>query len=242
MDRKHYLKMGDAIWLFLYLLREQTGLNQHGEGIVNYGHPLTFRQIGCDMKDFPAATIRRWATTLRCESYIRTADRGHDGLIFWIAKGKPKTRTVKITHEEARSIQRNAQKLQRAQRADLNAEEVSHRADLSGEGISQRSVLNGESLPENPQVVMHELVAGFFGTPIPKGFTSENLSYYNKESHAQTACSPIPSFKEVLKEKTAPRGMSQAKLDERRRQLLRQAERIRTEYPARGNGQMQVTG
>jgi hypothetical protein len=230
VDRKHYLNMGDAIWLFLYLLRNQTGLNQHGEGIVNYGHPKTFQQIGDEMKGFPATTIRRWASTLRRESYIRSEDRGHGGLIFWIAKGKAKTRKVKITHEEALSMQESAQKLQRSRRASLNGEGLSPRANLNGKSISPRAELDGERAPKNSKVVMNEFLAEIFGEPTPKGSTSESLSNYNKHAAAQTAADVSSLLRETAKKLQPPRRTSQAELDEKRRLLLRQGEYLKAKY------------
>ncbi len=194
LDRKHNLRMGDAVWLFLYLLREQTALNTAGEGIANYGHPKTFQQIGEEMKGIPTETIRRWASTLRREQYIRTEYHGHDGLTFWILKGKAKTRKVKITHEEAKSMQESAQKLQRARRANLNGEEVSPRVNLNAESFPPRAELNGERVPINPQAVVSEFVADIFKTPTPKGFTPKSLSYYNK--HAATPCVSVSESQE----------------------------------------------
>ena len=36
-EQKHRRRMGEAIWLFLWLLTRQTDLNQDGEGVVYYG-------------------------------------------------------------------------------------------------------------------------------------------------------------------------------------------------------------
>jgi len=230
VDRKHYLKMGDAVWLFLYLLRNQTGLNQDGEGIVNYGHPITFQQIGDEMKGFPAATIRRWATTLRCESYIRSEPRGHDGLIFWIAKGKAKTRKVKITHEEARSMEESAQELRFPNRANLNGDGFPRRADLHTERPAPRPELNGEGAIKTLQILTNEYRTDVLETPTSKGPISESLSNYNKDAAAQTAAdvSSLPS--KAARQMQPPRRMNQEELDERRRLLLRQSEEIQARY------------
>lgn len=234
VDKKHYLKMGIAVWLFLHLLREQTGLNQHGEGIVNYGHPLTFQQVGSDMKGIPAETIRMWAAVLRREDYIRTESHGHSGQIFWIAKGKAKTRKVKVTHEEARFMQASAHKPQRSSRGNPNGEEIPSRINPNGEPASPRGEFNGEREPKTPQVLAGESRGEVFDSPIPKGFISESPFYYNKDSHAQTACSPTVLFEELIRRKDVPRGPSARQLDERRRQLLLQAERIKRDYQPGG--------
>jgi hypothetical protein len=226
VDRKHYCKMGDAVWLFLYLLRSQTGLNQRSEGIVNYGHALTFRRIGDEMKGFPPETIRRWAATLRRGNYIRTGDRGHAGLVFWIAKGKAKTRKVKVTQEEARIMHKSAQKLQRASRADVNAKRIPHRADVNVECVAHRADLNAERLPKKPQAPMSEAFAGICDSSTPKGSTSESLSYYNKDAAAQTAAGVFSLLKHTAREMQIPQRKSAAELDATRRELLGQVEEI----------------
>jgi hypothetical protein len=234
VDKKHYLKMAIAVWLFLHLLREQTALNQHGEGIVNYGHPLTFQQIGSDMKGIPSATIRKWTARLRREGYIRTESRGHEGLIFWIAKAKAKTRKVKLTHEqdaETWFTHEQARFMQeRSPRANQDGEEIPSRANQNGEPASPRANQNGEREPKTPQVFSGEFVADVSETPIPKGFIPESLSYYNKDSHAQTACSPTGLLKELIRRRDVPRGPSAKELDQRRRELLRQGEEMARKY------------
>ena len=70
--------------------------------------------------------------------------------------------------------------------------------------------------------------------------TSENLlrsdltkllKNNNTDAAAKAAAVPIPSMKEILKEKTVPRGKSQAELDATRRELLLQDARLRREHP-----------
>jgi hypothetical protein len=231
VDKKHYLKMRDAVWLFLYLLREQTGLNQFGEGVVNYGHPRTFQEIGDEMKGISAETIRVWAATLRRARYIRTESHGHRGLVFWIAKAKAKTRKVKITHEEARFMLESARNLRHSPRGNPNGQEISPREDLNGESILPREESNGEREPKTPQVFMGQFVAQVSDSPTPKGFTSENLSYYNKDSHAQSACSPTLPLEKLIRRRDVPREPTARQLDERRRELLRQAEEMAHKYP-----------
>src|SRR5258708_24874275 len=104
LDLKHYLKMRESVWLFLYLLRNQTSLNQDGEGVVNYGHPLRLEDIATDFKGIAARTIRRWLNRLKAEGYIRTELHSQQGVTFWIAKGKAKTRKVKVTDDSQANV------------------------------------------------------------------------------------------------------------------------------------------
>jgi hypothetical protein len=65
IDWKHVRKMGKAIWLFGYLTTRQTALNKAGEGVVNYGHPLTLDTIRSDTKGIPIRTLKRWIARLK---------------------------------------------------------------------------------------------------------------------------------------------------------------------------------
>jgi len=232
LDVKHVEKMGSAVWLFLYLLRNQTALNAAGEGIANYGHPLTLEKIGAEFKGIPGRTIRKWTARLRREGYVRTENHSNRGLIFWIAKAKPKTRKVKITAEEARSMLAAAEEVQQKSRPNRDASSKNSRPTWDASSTGFRPEMGASSIEESPQSLAAVAVAGVSESPTPKGSTSESLSYYNKDSRAKNARSPLPSFREVLTEKSVPRQSSHAELDERRRLLLKQSEQIKTRYGA----------
>lgn len=234
LDVKHVEKMGNAVWLYLYLLRNQTGLNAAGEGIANYGHPLTLEKIGAEFKGMPARTIRKWTARLRREGYVRTENHSNRGLSFWIAKGKPKTRKVKITAEVARSMLAGEDVRQNS-RPNRDASSKNSRPSWDAPSTAFRPDMGASSIEEAPQSLASVAVAGVSETPTPKGSTSENLSYYNKDARAKNARSPVPSFREVLKDKSVPRQSNHAELDERRRELLSQGERIKRDYPAKGS-------
>jgi hypothetical protein len=92
LAEKHYYVMKDAIWLFQWLLLRQTGINECGEGIVNYGHPITRQQIQDDT-GYGDWRIERWTDRLRRCEYIRTEKRGNDGLSFFVLAAKNKSKT-----------------------------------------------------------------------------------------------------------------------------------------------------
>lgn len=91
---KHYYAMKDAVWLFLWLVLRQTGLNESGEGIVNYGHPITRQEI-TENTGFADWRIERWTDRLRRTDYIRTEKSGNSGLIFFVLAGKHKTKRAR---------------------------------------------------------------------------------------------------------------------------------------------------
>lgn len=87
IDAKHYRKMGDAIWLFAWIVWRQTAVKD-GEGIVNHGHAVTLERISQDTNGLPVRSIRRWMARLKREGYIRTEYHGLHGTTFWILKRK----------------------------------------------------------------------------------------------------------------------------------------------------------
>lgn len=94
LAEKHYYAMKDAVWLFQWLILRQTGLNEIGEGVVNYGHPIT-RQAITDDTGFADWRIERWTDRLRRTDYIRTEKVGNDGLIFFVLEAKHKTKRAR---------------------------------------------------------------------------------------------------------------------------------------------------
>lgn len=219
IDLKHYLKMRESVWLFLYLLRNQTALNQAGEGVVNYGHSLRIRDIASDMKGIPERTIERWLGRLKREGYIRTEYHSNQGITFWIAKGKAKTRKVKVTREQALGI--------------LNSP-----PQMAESFPNSPPDVAGSSLISPPQIVEESEEAvenAALAIPTPKDFTSENPSYYNKDAGAHDAPLSSLSLKEVLRKIQTPVRSSQAELDETRRKLLLQAEEIKRKYPSKSS-------
>jgi hypothetical protein len=94
LAEKHYYAMKDAIWLFEWLLLRQTGLNEIGEGVVSYGHPITRQEI-TDDTGFADWRIKRWTDRLRRTEYIRTQKSGNDGLIFFVLEAKHKSKRAR---------------------------------------------------------------------------------------------------------------------------------------------------
>jgi IclR helix-turn-helix domain len=94
VEEKHRRRMGEAIWLFLWLILRQTGVNDEGEGIVHYGKPITIREIAADTR-LPRSTLHRWADLLIQQDYLRTEIQSSGGTIFWILNAKEKRKGEK---------------------------------------------------------------------------------------------------------------------------------------------------
>ena len=225
LDRKHYLKMGMSIWLFGYLTRSQTALNRAGEGVVNYGHPLTFERISEEMKGISVRTVRLWAARLRREGYIRTETHSNNGVTYWIAKAKSKTKVPRVVHETQASASKTLAKNSRHDSV-ASSENSRHNTVASEDNSRYPSVTSFSEVPAQP--FSNQLPAAVSDSPTPKGSTSENLSYYNNTAAAKTAA---VSFSSLTKEKEIPRAKSPRELDARRRELLLQDERLRREHP-----------
>ena len=221
LDQKHIQKMRMAVWMFMYLLRNQTGLNVGGEGIVSYGHPLTLSTISDDFKGTPQGTIRRWIVRLRRAGYIRTEEHSNRGLTFWIAKAKSKTKVPRIQHEVTPKVAKNS-------RAKMNGRLENSRPELSGNQHSSRDNLNGSFSQTISQFNESQGIGAFSETPTPKGFTSKNPLYYNNASIP--VLSLLGKEKSIPPEKPTPSAMQ---IEARRRMLLRQAEQLAKKYSSK---------
>lgn len=104
IDERHYLCMRESVWLFLFLLLKQTAVNESGEGVVNYGHPMT-REYITNETGFLDSRIERWVNRLRRLEYIRTEKRGNDGLVFFVLAAKNKTKSTRNSQMVAASAQ-----------------------------------------------------------------------------------------------------------------------------------------
>ena len=103
LAEKHYFAMREAIWLFSWLLLRQTGINEIGEGIVNYGHPLTKAEIYADT-GYSEKRVERWVKRLRDTEYIRTEQRPNEGLIFFVLGAKSKTKSTRFPKGATTSV------------------------------------------------------------------------------------------------------------------------------------------
>src|ERR1700722_16274270 len=90
IEEKHRRRMGEAIWLFLWLVMRQTGVNEAGEGIVLYGKPVRILDIAHDT-GFPIGTIHRWGELLAQQDYLRIEVEHRVGSVYFILNAKRKT-------------------------------------------------------------------------------------------------------------------------------------------------------
>jgi hypothetical protein len=87
LEPKHYRAIGDAVWLYMYLVDKQgKQVDKNGLGKVAGGMPLRDEDIagtfGCERK-----TVRRWRKILICGGYIM-AKRAPHGYVYAVTKPK----------------------------------------------------------------------------------------------------------------------------------------------------------
>ena len=84
-DAKHHKQMGQAIWLYGWLMLRQT--RQEGTiGLVLGGHAVSYREIE-EETGFPRKTLERWMSALRRAGYVVT-QAAPSGVIVQITKAK----------------------------------------------------------------------------------------------------------------------------------------------------------
>ncbi len=215
IDDKHVKAMGDAVWLFLYLLRGQTAINERGEGIFDYGHPHTLKYISGEFDGTSERTIQRWILRLRKTGYIQTESHSENGLTFWIAKAKNKTKNPKVTNKVRAKSAEVTDSTPYAERVPSESHSIRESRTESVQSIR-------DSVKESPQPVENAIVAA----PIPKGSIPKDLSYYNKPAAAKTAA-VISSLSRGMKRELQPQRLP---VQERQKILDEQAVMILDKY------------
>lgn len=95
LEPKHYANMGEALWLYLWLLDKMTSINEHGMGKVHSGKPITYEDVREDL-GVSDQVYWRWIKRLKTTGYISTL-RTPYGLVFTVNKAEKifKNRTIK---------------------------------------------------------------------------------------------------------------------------------------------------
>ncbi len=226
-EKKHYLAMGESIWLFGWLCMRQSQINESGEGLPHYGNPLTDEEISEDT-GFSIRTIQSWRAKLIHTGYIHTARVGNTGLVYFIHKAKSKAKNPKPSTRYFPAELNPATGNYVPKVTPRVTPKVSHNTAGPGPKVSHNPAgtyaETCDTYADNSQENQSDTQNA--NTLIPK-----HLSNYKTDPRAENARSPIPSFKQLLEEKTVPRQKSEAALDERRRKLLLQAEEIKRKFP-----------
>lgn len=85
-ERKHRERMGQAVWLFGWLVDRQT--KQKGTmGLVLRGRGLTYAEIAESMNESPR-TVERWMSILRATRYIEVRHTAYSKMVIYIHNSK----------------------------------------------------------------------------------------------------------------------------------------------------------
>lgn len=88
LEPKHRKAMGEALWLYLWLLDRMTSVSERGYGLVLGGKPIAHPEVNEDL-DVPERTYHRWVARLRKAGYINTV-RAPQGLVIGVHKASKK--------------------------------------------------------------------------------------------------------------------------------------------------------
>jgi hypothetical protein len=107
--------MGDAIWLFLWLIDATTreSANEKGDvaGKVLGGMPVSPRRIAEALGGVSEKTIGRWRKKLIKGGYISAKNTGR-GFVYTVLKSKKKWKSSEQGHESPSSLDKNVQSAQ----------------------------------------------------------------------------------------------------------------------------------
>lgn len=101
LEPKHFKAIGQALWLYLWLLDKMTSISEDGVGKVLGGKPIKFETIKADLPMSPSS-YTRYIAALEDAGYI-TALRTPYGHVFTIKKAKKIFRNGGENHKKAES-------------------------------------------------------------------------------------------------------------------------------------------
>lgn len=95
LDPKHCRQMGDAVWLFMWLIDRMTVIDyDEGKGKVLGGKPIKFDEVTGDL-GISRSTYIRWMEVLRKGDYVETTRTPHGQCVTVMKAKKRFGRSVK---------------------------------------------------------------------------------------------------------------------------------------------------
>lgn len=86
LEPKHIENMGEAVWLYMWLLDKITSINENEIGKVLGGQPISYSMINSEL-GLSERTYQRWVSKLRETGYIRSI-RTPYGLVITVNKAE----------------------------------------------------------------------------------------------------------------------------------------------------------
>lgn len=102
LEPKHVEKMGQAVWLYMWLVDKMTSVTEEGVGLVLGGKPIKYDEVAAEL-GMSSDTYTRWIEKLSEYPYIQTLRTPH-GIVFKVLKAKQKR-----YRKNAESFRKNAE-------------------------------------------------------------------------------------------------------------------------------------
>lgn len=98
LDPKHVQSMGQAVWLYMFLVDKMTSISEEGIGRVLGGRPVKYEEIKTEL-GISRRTYVRWIAQLLKYPYIETTVAPY-GIIFRVLKAyKRFSRKQEVRHK-----------------------------------------------------------------------------------------------------------------------------------------------
>ena len=156
-EAHHYARMGQAVWLFGWVLLRETR-DRGGIGFVLGGRPITYREIE-EETGFARKSLERWMRILRRGGYIETTT-APSGIIVRIQKAK------KFDRKVSNRAQENFQQGSKSSVDNLWESQV------NSSPLLRFAVSPSKSEASPPQNCASVLLSGAESTRLPRGISS----------------------------------------------------------------------
>lgn len=152
LETKHVVNMGEAVWLYLWLLDRMTSINENGVGKVLGSQPIKYEMVFADL-GVTLRTYRRWLEKLRVAGYVNTL-RTPYGLVVTVNKaekiyqkrsdknGTSNTDVPHMSHPDVPKIVRDVPKI--VPRSDKNGTSNKTIQDNTKDNTSITNVIGSE--------------------------------------------------------------------------------------------------
>ncbi len=184
LEDKHFDRMGNAVWLYMWLIDRMTEISE-GQGIVNFGNPITYEMVKLNFSSMGIRTYRRWVDELRDTGYINTS-RSKYGLYITVNKAK-KNFNKKAKSSSAKNAPSEVPRSAKNGRSDVPKSVVRCAKNVTSPIYKELQYNNNTDLHNSTNVELAE-TAKTFGKPEINdlfNFWEEQLGY--KITSKQTA-------------------------------------------------------
>lgn len=162
LDDKHYERMGNAVWLYMWLIDKMTEISE-GQGIVNNGHPINYAMVTENFGTMSERTYNRMIAELREAGYINTV-RAKYGLYITINKAKKQFgKAVSRTAKNGGSKPKQASKIR--QKVYQDPPKMAGSSAKNGGSLYIDNKYNNNTITSNTNVLAEPATPARYGKP-----------------------------------------------------------------------------